>query len=90
LVMSYFHEYFKNENGKKTLRGFTKPINLKMFDHKSWMNSKEELWYIAEYLADAAHIPLISKEQIETLRPATLVERRLGGIVEWVNGRKKK
>lgn len=83
LVISFFHEYFKNESGKKTLRGFTKPINLKMFDHKDWMNSSEELWYIAEYLADAPHTALISREQIKTLRPATSVERRLGEIVEW-------
>ena len=83
LVMSYFHEYFKNETGKKTLRSFTKPINLKMFDHKDWMTSHKEVWYIAEYLADARHIALISKEQIKTLRRATPVERRLGGIVEW-------
>ncbi len=83
LVMSYFHEYFKNETGKKTLRGFTKPINLKMFDEKEWMTSQEEVWYIAEHLADAPHVPLISKEQIKTLRRATEVERRLGTIVEW-------
>ncbi len=86
LVMSYFHEYFKNETGKKTLRSFTKPINLKMFDHRDWMTSQEEVWYIAEHLADARHLPLISKEQIKTLRPATEVERRLGGIVEWEKG----
>ncbi len=83
LVMSYFHEYFKNETGKKTLRGFTKPINLKMFDEKEWMTSQEEVWYIAEHLADTPHVPLISKEQIKTLRLATGVERRLGAIVEW-------
>ncbi len=90
LVISYFHEYFKNETGKKTLRSFTKPINLKMFDHKEWMTSSEEVWYIAEYLADAPHTALISSEQIKTLRPATSVERRLGEIVEWEKKEKKK
>ncbi len=90
LVMSFFHEYFKNDTGKKTLRAFTKPINLKIFDHKDWMSSAEEVWYIAEYLADAPHTGLISTEQIKTLRPATSVERRLGEIVEWEKKEKRK
>ncbi|MBI4152238.1 hypothetical protein HY495_00880 [Candidatus Woesearchaeota archaeon] len=83
LVMSFFHEYFQNENGAKTLRRFSKPINLKIFDHKRWMTAETEIWYIAEYLAGAPHSSLLSGKQIKTLRPATDVERRLGSIVEW-------
>jgi hypothetical protein len=35
LVMSFFHEYFLNSNGKKTLRTFSNPVNLKRFDKNS-------------------------------------------------------
>ena len=34
LVMSYFHEYFLNNNGKKTLRQYSKPLNLNAFEKK--------------------------------------------------------
>src|SRR3989338_7479528 len=78
LVMSFFHEYFQNENGVKTLRRFSKPINLKIFDQRGWMTAETEIWYIAEHLAGAPHSSLLSRKQIKTLRPATDVERRLG------------
>ncbi|MBI2102899.1 hypothetical protein HYT55_03610 [Candidatus Woesearchaeota archaeon] len=83
LVMSFFHEYFKNDTGEKTLRRFSKPINLKIFDDHGWMTSEEEVWYIAEHLAQVPHVELLSQKQIKALRPATNVERRLGSIVEW-------
>jgi len=83
LVLSYFHEYFKNDSGKKTLRSYSKPINLKIFDPLGWMTSEQEVWYIAEHLVQAPHFKLLSPSQIKTLRPATSVERCLGEIVEW-------
>ena len=42
LVMSYFHEYYLN-NGKKTLRSYSKPINLSKFDKKGWITSKGDV-----------------------------------------------
>ncbi len=36
LVMSFFHEYF-TDDGKKTLRNYSNPINLKKFDEYGWM-----------------------------------------------------
>lgn len=83
LVLSFFHEYFLNETGEKTLRSFSKPINLKIFDDQHWMTSEKEVWSIAEHLVQVPHVKLLSRKQIKTLRPATEVERRLGSIVEW-------
>src|SRR3989338_4812500 len=34
LVMSFFHEYFISETGKKTLRKHSEPVDLRMFDEK--------------------------------------------------------
>lgn len=83
LVMSYFHEYFLNSDGKKTLRAYSDPINLKIFDKKNWMNTKEEVWFIPEYLAKVKHHKILTKNQIKSLRKADIVERKAGEIIEY-------
>src|SRR3989344_696033 len=40
LVMSFFHEYFI-DNGVKTLRRFSDPINLARFDKQNWVTSEQ-------------------------------------------------
>ena len=84
LVMSFFHEYFM-DNGKKTLRSYTKPVNLSVFDKKGWMFSNDEVWYIAEHLAKIEHTPILNRKQIANLRRADKIEIDLGKIVEWNN-----
>ncbi len=83
LAMSYFHEYFLQSNGKKTLRSFSRPVDLSRFDKIGWMTSEEFVWEVPEYLADVKHMPLLSPSQIRSLRPAEKIERRAGEIVEW-------
>lgn len=84
LVLSYFHEYFLQTNGKKTLRSFSRPINLSRFDSQHWETSEEPNWFIPEFLCDTPHTPLLTKKQIRTLRPADATERRAGAIVDSV------
>ncbi|HWP83932.1 MAG TPA: hypothetical protein VNN17_01975 [Terriglobia bacterium] len=67
LVMSYFEHYY-NPAGEKTLRRYSRPVNLSRFDRMHWMTTEEDVWAIPEYLCAIAHQPL--------LPPA--VERRLG------------
>lgn len=83
LVLSYFHEYFLQSNGKKTLRSFSRPIDLSRFDKMGWMTSEEDVWFVPEYLADVPHTLLLSRAQIASLRPAETIEREAGSIVEW-------
>ncbi len=83
LVLSYFHEYFLQSNGKKTLRSFSRPIDLSRFDKKGWMTSEEDVWFVPEYLADVHHTSLLSRAQIASFRPAETIEREAGAIVEW-------
>lgn len=83
LVMSYFHEYFINENGKKSLRRYTQPINLAMFDDKGWMTAEDNVWYISDYLTHVKHTPLLTRAQIASLRSASMTERKVGEIVQW-------
>jgi hypothetical protein len=69
LVMSYFDFYF-NTIGEKSLRSFTRPVDLSRFDKKDWIFTDSDLEYIGDYLTSIRHYPLLSAEQINKLHPA--------------------
>ena len=79
LVMSYFHEYFLLKNGKKTLHGYSNPINLKRFG-TSWIDSPEDQFPIAYTIAEGYHRPIIPKEIKLPIRKATPFERKVVSI----------
>ncbi|NCO11663.1 hypothetical protein CO038_01400 [Candidatus Pacearchaeota archaeon CG_4_9_14_0_2_um_filter_39_13] len=83
LAISFFHEYFLNSNGKKTLRSFSMPIDLSRFDRQNWMTSEKNLWFITDHLAGAKHINLLSRKAIRGLRPADPIEIEAGKLVEY-------
>jgi hypothetical protein len=58
LVMSYFEHYY-NPAGEKTLRRYSRPVNLSRFDRITWMTSEEDIWTIPEYLCVIPHTPLL-------------------------------
>ena len=89
LVMSYFHEYFDNK-GRKNLRNFSTPVDLKRFDQRGWMSTKEGIDYIPEYLCDVKHYPILNRKQISNLRRADKIEINIGNFTEWKKGVKKK
>lgn len=60
LALSYFNIYF-NLRGERTLRRFSRPVNLARFDRRHWMTSEKDIWYIAEYLCDISHRPLLKR-----------------------------
>jgi len=59
LAMSYFEHYF-NLKKEKTLRNYSRPVNLRRFDSIGWMTAEEDVWAIPEYLCEIAHTPLVS------------------------------
>jgi hypothetical protein len=73
LVMSYFEHYY-NLKGEKTLRRYSRPVNLSRFDHRGWMTSKEDVWFVPEYLVEIPHIPLLSNSHERRL---ARMDRRL-------------
>ena len=83
LVMSYFNEYFLN-NGKKTLREFSKPLDLSKFGEK-WLTEKKNLWNIDKALDKVPHIKILNKESDKKLRLADPIEIKTGKITEWKN-----
>jgi hypothetical protein len=89
LAMSYFHEYTMDD-GRKTLRSYSRPVDLSRFDRLGWMIDEEDVWYIPEYLDDAKHFPILTRSQIGRLRKADKIEREVGKIVEWPLPSKKR
>jgi hypothetical protein len=83
LVMSYFHEYFLQSTRAKTLRAFSKPIDLSRFDKQGWETSEESIWYIPEYLLEIPHSAILNRNQIARLRKADDIEKRMGELVDW-------
>ncbi len=82
LALSYFHEYFLNSDGKKTLRAYTRAFSLKRFGTK-WVTSEKDLWHIAYALQDAPEFPIYPPENQKYLRNADRMERKAGRIIEW-------
>jgi hypothetical protein len=85
LALSYFNIYF-NLRGERTLRRYSRPVNLARFDRRQWMTSEKAIWFIAEYLCDIPHQPLLKRGLEKHL---TRVDRRTWAS-EMVGHRKKK
>jgi hypothetical protein len=66
LALSYFDVYF-NLRGDRTLRTFSRPVNMKRFDSQQWMTSEKPVWFVAEYLLTIGHTPLITQAQVKRL-----------------------
>jgi hypothetical protein len=62
LVMSYYELYF-NLKGEKSLRTYSRPVNLSRFDDIDWMTSESELWPISDYLYKIPHRRILTPEQ---------------------------
>ena len=66
LALSYFHIYF-NLRGERTLRRYSRPVNLTQFDDYEWMTSDENVWVVPNHLCDIPHKPLLTPAQIKNL-----------------------
>lgn len=82
LALSYFHEYFDNETGKKMLRSYSRPLNLKRFGTR-WITADHDLDLIAEALDASPHFPIVPTTQLRYVRRADPMERKAGEIIEW-------
>jgi hypothetical protein len=63
LVMSYF-EAFYNADGIKTLRGYTRPLNLKRFDPLSWQTEQSGSDAVVARLYSLKPIPVVPDASI--------------------------
>ena len=66
LVISYFEQYYNVER-EKTLRGYTRPLNLTAFDELNWMTSDEHLEKIATRLGEIQKTSLLTEVMVKRL-----------------------
>ena len=66
LALSYFDHYY-NLRGERTLRGYSRPVNLARLDGQNWMTAEEDVWCVAELLIAARHYPLFPDKVARTL-----------------------
>src|SRR5215510_14825712 len=71
LALSYFEGYV-NLRGERTLRAYSRPVNLARFDRTrpGWETSDGDLWFVAKHLAGLPHTRLLPRG----------LERRLGRV----------
>jgi hypothetical protein len=80
LALSYFNIYF-NLRGERTLRRYSRPVNLARFDRRHWMTSEKAIWFIAEYLCDIPHQPLLKRgldKHLTRVDPRTWASEMVG------------
>jgi hypothetical protein len=72
LVMTYF-EVFYSITGQRTLRAYTRPLDLSHYDHLQWWEQKPGLDVVINRLYSLKSIPLLKPEVIPEL---TRVDKR--------------
>jgi hypothetical protein len=66
LAMTYFDLYY-NLNGQKTLRSYSRAVDLSRFDDRNWETTEEDLEFIGDYIGTVKHYPLITPKQVSSL-----------------------
>jgi len=69
LVISYFDVYF-NSGGEKTMRSYSRPLDLTRFDRLRWMTTDEDLEYIGDRLDAIHHYKVLTPKMIGSLNQA--------------------
>ena len=82
LALSYFHEWFFNTTGEKTLECYSKPLDLRRFGSE-WITTGKELWNIADALSVLLHYQLVPKGNWRYIRKADAMEIKAGKLIEW-------
>lgn len=77
LVLSYFEQYY-NISGEKTLRAYTRPLNLQSFDLYQWMTDDRAMDLIELRLSKMRPVPLLTRRMIAGLLPVDKKTYRAG------------
>jgi hypothetical protein len=66
LALSYFEHYY-NLRGERTLRAYSRPVNLARLDGRNWMTAEADVSFVPEALIAARHYPLFPHKVARTL-----------------------
>jgi hypothetical protein len=82
LALSYFEHYY-NLRGERTLRSYSRPVNLARMDGQHWMTAEEDVSFVTDELIAARHYPLFP-DHVARVLPR--VDRRSfeAGMHGWV------
>ena len=84
MVMSYFEHYY-NPRGEKTLRAYSRPVNLSRFDRSiHWMTTLDDVWAIPEHLCEIPHTSVLTKpmeKRLARMDRRLYAAGRLGGVL---------
>jgi hypothetical protein len=85
LAMSYFEHYY-NPAGEKTLRAYSRPVNLARFDPTiKWMTTLDEVWEIPRHLCVVPHTRILAapiERRLALMDPRLYQAGRVGGVME--------
>jgi len=70
LIMSYF-DFFFNVNGEKSLRSYSRPYDLTVYNDRDWATTDIDLEFIGDKIESLDHIPVVSEKMIRKLRYAS-------------------
>jgi hypothetical protein len=70
LIMSYF-DFFFNLNGDKSLRSYSLPFDLTLFNKRNWATTDEDLEYVGDKIESLYHFPVVSEKMIKKLNIAS-------------------
>jgi hypothetical protein len=82
LAISYFEHYY-NLAGEKTLRRYSRPVQLRRFDRLHWMTAEEDLWAIADHLTAIPHTRLLTgpmERRLNRVDARLMAAGKLGGV----------
>lgn len=82
LAVSYFHEYFRDCDGVKTLVSYSRPFDLRTLGD-GWVTAEEDLWHLDDILNALPHHPVFPPANARLLRRATPFERKVLNVREW-------
>ena len=85
LALSYFEHYY-NAAGEKTLRSYSRPVNLSRFDRSlQWMTTLDEVWEIPGHLCVIPHTRILTppmERKLARMDPRLYQAGRVGGVME--------
>ncbi len=77
LIMSYF-DFFFNINGEKSLRSYSLPFDLTVYNKRKWATTDEDLEYIGDRIESLHHYPVATARMINKLYKASDTMLRAG------------
>ena len=82
LALSFFHEWFLNSTGEKTLECYSRPLDMRQFG-TAWLTAEDDVWFVSDAFTVRKHYYLVPKGNWRYVRRADPMELAAGRLVEW-------